>query len=32
MALSATVFGSDGLVVPTRQQERKGGRFSFRRR
>ena len=32
MALSATVFGADGLNVPTRQQERKGGRFSFRRR
>ncbi|HEX5824631.1 MAG TPA: response regulator [Candidatus Limnocylindrales bacterium] len=31
VALSATVFGSDGIVVPV-ETERKAGRFSFRRR
>ena len=32
MALSATVFGSDGIVLPPMPQDRKSGRFSFRRR
>jgi pilus assembly protein CpaE len=32
MALSATVFGSDGVVPPALDGERKSGRFSFRRR
>jgi pilus assembly protein CpaE len=32
MALSATVFGSDGVVPPGLDGERKSGRFSFRRR
>ena len=32
MALSATVFGSDGIVLPPMAQEKKSGRFGFRRR
>jgi pilus assembly protein CpaE len=32
MALSATVFGSDGVVPPALDGERKSGRFNFRRR
>jgi pilus assembly protein CpaE len=32
LALSATVFGSDGVVPPPLQAERKSGRFGFRRR
>jgi pilus assembly protein CpaE len=32
LALSATVFGSDGVVPPPLQRERKSGRFGFRRR
>jgi pilus assembly protein CpaE len=32
LALSATVFGSDGVVPPPLQGERKSGRFGFRRR
>jgi hypothetical protein len=32
MALSATVFGSDGVVLPSLKGERKQGRFAFRRR
>jgi pilus assembly protein CpaE len=32
LALSATVFGSDGVVLPSLKSERKQGRFAFRRR
>jgi pilus assembly protein CpaE len=32
LALSATVFGSDGVVLPSLKAERKQGRFAFRRR
>jgi pilus assembly protein CpaE len=32
VALSATVFGSDGIALPPLKAERKSGRFGFRRR
>jgi len=32
VALSATVFGADGISLPAVQPERKAGRFAFRRR
>jgi len=32
VALSATVFGSDGISLPPLKDERKSGRFGFRRR
>jgi Flp pilus assembly CpaE family ATPase len=32
VALSATVFGSDGIALPPLKDERKSGRFGFRRR